>query len=140
MRVLRWLCLICLLLSTSCLTSCRSLAQVPPDQAVQLAIAQQLSHTQQAIAQDLGLLDMRQGDRVNPNFKIRKITVDSREKISDLESAKRHNIQDVYRVRGTFEANLIDSIGQPPAHSPFDLYLGTTPAETNGPETWFLLD
>lgn len=144
MRALRFLCLVCLLLSTSYLTGCSKLAQVPPEQAVRLAIAQQLSQTQQAIAKDLGLLEGANGDRFKPNFKLEKVTVDSREKVGNLESAKRRGIQEVYRVRGSFEAKLSDSIGQSTGQqsqnrNAFDLYLGTNPTEGDGPETWFLL-
>ncbi|MBE9063124.1 hypothetical protein [cf. Phormidesmis sp. LEGE 11477] len=140
MRVLRWLCLGCLLLLTSGVTGCQALAQVPPDKAVRLAIAQQLSQTQQAIAQDLGLLQGSE-DESKANFKLEKVTVNSREKVTDLESAQRHNIQDVYRVRGSFEAKLLHPIGQPPpTRSPFELYLGTNPTEADGLETWFVLN
>ena len=144
-KALRVLCLVCLLLSISSLTGCNALAQVPPDQAVRLAIAKQLSQTQQAIAQDLDLLESTNSDSLKPNFKLEKVTVDSREKVSDLESAKRRNIQDVYRVRGNCEAKLTEPVGQSMAQqlqtpTPFELYLGTNSTEINGPETWFLLD
>ena len=140
MKVLRRLCLVCLLLSTSFLTGCGGFAQVPPEEAVRLAIAQQLTHTQQAIAQDLGLLASTDNDSFKPNFKIEKITVKSREKVTDSEISNRRNIQEVYRVRGNFEAKLTRSKSkQPPTSSPFELYLGTNPTEANGPETWFLL-
>ncbi len=140
MKVLRRLCLVCLLLSISFLTSCGGFAQMPPEEAVRLAIAQQLTHTQQAIAQDLGLLASTDDGSFKPNFKIEKITVKSREKVTNSEIANRQNVQEVYRVRGDFEAKLTHSKNQqPPTSSPFELYLGTNPTEASGPETWFLL-
>ncbi|WP_227499987.1 hypothetical protein [Synechococcus sp. PCC 7335] len=141
MRALRLLCLVCLLLSTSYLTGCSTLAQVPPDQAIRLAITQQLSQTQQAIANDLGLIEDADSDSLQPNFKLEKVIVSSREKVGNFESAKHRGIQDVYRVRGSFEAKLTHPIAQQSqTQSPFDLYLGTNPTEADGPETWFLLD
>ncbi len=145
MRGLRLLFLVCLLLSTSLLSGCSTFAQVPPDQVVRLAIARQLSHTQQTIAQGLGLPADASGDAPEPNFKIDKITVKSREKVTSAqiassEAVQSQNIQEVYRVRGSFEAKLARSkTKQPPISSPFDLYLGTSSIEIDDLETWFLL-
>lgn len=143
---LRLLCLMCLLLlSTSFLSSCSPFAQVPPDQVVRLAIMRQLSHSQRTIAQDLGLLGGTNSDELKPNFKIDKITVSSREKVTSSEvarsgAAQSQNIQEIYRVRGSFEAKLTQSkTQQPSVSSPFDLYLGTSSTETDDLETWFLL-
>ena len=144
MRGLRLLFLVCLLLSTSLLSGCSAFAQMPPDQVVRLAIARQLSHTQQTIAQGLGVAES-EGNDLEPNFKIDKITVKSREKVTDAqiagsEAVQSQNIQEVYRVRGSFEAKLAQSkTKQPPISSPFDLYLGTSSIEVDDPETWFLL-
>ncbi len=144
MRGLRLLFLVCLLLSTSLISGCSALAQVPPDQVVRLAIARQLSHTQQTIAQGIGLPGGAD-DKPESNFRIDKITVKSREKITDAEIAdseavQSQNIQEVYRVRGSFEAKLARSkTKQPPISSPFDLYLGTSSIEVDDLETWFLL-
>lgn len=141
----RLLCLVCVLLATSFLGGCSSFAQVPPDQVVRLAIARQLSHTQQTIAQDLGLLVSTDGEDLEPNFEIDKITVESRENVTNSEIAQSkavesQDIQEIYRVRGSFEAKLNRSkTKQPPISSPFDLYLGTSSIELDNPETWFLL-
>lgn len=119
------------------LTSCGILAQTPPDKVVRLAIAQTLTHTQQTLAQDLNL------SAPKPNFKLKKITVNSREKVNG--SAYQQYPGEVYRVRGTFDATLSGQLsGQSQTSAqtdnPFDLYLSTDPNDTDEFETWFLIN
>ncbi|MEM8502646.1 MAG: hypothetical protein AAF716_05775 [Cyanobacteria bacterium P01_D01_bin.1] len=145
MRGLRLLFLVCLLLFTGLLSGCSAFTQVPPDQVVRMAITRQLSHTQQTIAQDLGLLVSADNEELKPNFRIDKITVETREKVTNSEVGRsevvqNQNIKEIYRVRGSFEAKLTGSkTKQPPISSPFDLYLGTNSNEADDLETWFLL-
>ena len=123
--MLRFILLATLLL----LTGCGVLAQTPPDQAVKLAIAQTLANTQQSLAQDLQL------DAAKPNFKIKKITVKSRQQVNQPEFKQYPG--DVYRVRGTFDATLNQS--ESSQSNPFDLYLSSDTQETDKIETWYLI-
>ena len=127
--MLRIICLAALLL----LTSCGVLAQTPPDQVVKLAIAQTLTNQQQAIAQALNLSDSK------PNFKIDKIDIKRREKISSTDFKQYPG--EVYRVRGTFNTTLRGPTksSQLESNNPFDLYLSTDPEDTSETQTWFLL-
>lgn len=127
-----------LLLLMGLLTSCAVLNQMPPDQAVKLAIAHQLTHTQQAIAQDLGI---QKGLQDTPNFKIDKLTIQGREKLNKQPVHQGPITGDVYRVRGTFSATL-DALGHPiQESSPFDIYLSTNPQDDNAAvKTWFLIE
>ncbi|MGC1307077.1 MAG: hypothetical protein WA885_07600 [Phormidesmis sp.] len=129
MRMLRLLCLACLLL----LTGCGVLAQMPPDQAVRLAIAQQLTDTQQTLATELGIPNPK------PNFQVKKLDVRSRQKLT--EPAYQRYPGEVYRVRGTFEAVLTspekkEKIEQ---ESPFEVYLSINPQDDSEIETWFFI-
>lgn len=115
------------------LTSCGILAQTPPDKVVKLAIAQTLTNTQQTLAKDLSL------NAPKPNFKLKKFTVKSREKVND--PAFKQYPGEVYRVRGTFDATLASSAQtSSQADNPFDLYLNTDTQETDEVETWFLIE
>ena len=127
--MLRAICLAILLL----LTSCNVLAQTPPDKVVRLAIAQTLTTQQQAIAQDLDLTVSK------PNFKIEKITVKNRQKITTSDFKQYPG--EVYRVRGTFDTTLksTSQSSQLEANNPFDLYLSTDPEDTSETQTWFLI-
>jgi hypothetical protein len=158
--------LACLAILLSFLTSCGVLAQQPPNQAVRLAIAQQLSRTQQTIAQELG-------DRaaLKPNFTINKLNIQSRTKISNSKFHPKGYPADIYKVKGTFNATLTASDHKFQQVSPFEVYLGThleglegdasaksdslsskksNPPNANPPstdsktdrkvETWFLID
>ncbi len=125
------------------LTGCGVLNQVPPDQAVKLAIAQQLTQTQQTITQ---ILDQPSPAEFEPNFKIKRLTVSNREKLSGpaLQKALGDSLAsrlpgDVYRVRGTFSAALTARPRQT-QNSPFQVYLSSgLPASAADVETWYLL-
>lgn len=127
--MLRIICLAVLLL----LTSCGVLAQTPPDQAVKLAIAQTLTNQQQAIAQTLNLSASK------PNFKIEKIDIKNRQKITSPDFKQYPG--EVYRIRGTFDTTLRGPAKSPQLepNNPFDLYLSTDPQDTSEIETWFLI-
>ncbi|MGB3292738.1 MAG: hypothetical protein WBB01_07130 [Phormidesmis sp.] len=126
--------LACLTLLLVVLTGCGVLSQTPPNQAVKLALAQQLTNTQQTLAQDLGIF----ANDLVPNFKIDRLTVDSRQKLAK-SSLQRDDIPgDAYRVRGTFEATLIGSSRQIQQSSPFEIYLGADPNGDSETQTWFL--
>lgn len=125
--------LVCLTLLLIILTGCGVLSQTPPDRAVKLALAQQLTHTQQILAQDLG---MAASDSV-PNFKIDRLTVTSRQKLAK-SSLQRDDIPgDAYRVRGTFEATLTGANRQIQQSSPFDIYLSADLKGDSETQTWF---
>ncbi len=125
--------LVCLALLLIVLTGCGVLSQTPPDQAVKLALAQQLTNTQQAIAQDLGITPSDSP----PNFKIDQLTVTSRQKLAK-SSLQRDDIPgDAYRVRGTFEATLTGANRQIQQSSPFDLYLSADLETDSETQTWF---
>ncbi|MGB7248348.1 MAG: hypothetical protein WBC73_05360 [Phormidesmis sp.] len=130
---------------TSLLTGCDRFSQVPPNQAVKLAIAHQLTKTQQALAQDLGLATTATGES-KPNFKIDALVVQSREKLTDPTFQQDRYPSDLYRVRGTYQAHLtapsLRSTQSEQPDTPFDLYLGTNPQpDSEGDvETWFLVE
>ncbi len=142
MKMFRVLFLALLLL----LTGCGVLNQVPPNRAVKLAIAQQLTNTQQSIAQSLG---MAPEPEIKPNFTVNRLNVESREKLTGSQRVSAAAISprrypgDLYRVRGTFEATLRapnrktqQKIQQ---SSAFEVYLSTDPQDTREIETWFLV-
>lgn len=147
--MLRLICLGLLLL----LTGCGLWAKVPPDQAIRLAIAQQLASTQQTLAVDLGLASSQSAE-LAPNFNITQLEVTSREKIAEAQSPGQSSGQSsglspaqlpgsLYHVRGSFSATLTPSerpSRQAPIvqKSPFDLYLSSTPDQHDtSVETWF---
>ena len=129
LKMLRTICLVLLLL----LSSCGVLAQTPPEQAVRLAIAQNLTVQQQDIADALNLAPSK------PNFKIEKIDIKSRQKMA--EPAFKQYPGEVYRVRGTFSAALKGTAkaSQVETDAPFDIYLSTDSQDTSETETWYLL-
>lgn len=124
------------------LTSCGVLNQVPPDQAVKLAISQQLTQTQQIITQGLG---QPSAAEFEPTFKIKRLAISEREKLSGpalqaaLGDALTNRLSgDVYRVRGTFSAALTARPRQ--TQSPFEVYLSPDPQASDAEvETWYLL-
>ncbi|CAN5814662.1 hypothetical protein BH23CYA1_BH23CYA1_22830 [soil metagenome] len=125
------------------LTGCGLLNQVPPDQVVKLAIAQQLTQTQQTITQALG---QPSAAELEPNFKIKQLAVSEREKLSGptLQKALGDSLSnrlsgDVYRVRGTFSAAIAARPRQT-QDSPFEVYLSPDfQAGDAEVETWYLL-
>lgn len=125
--------LACLALLLIVLTGCGVLSQTPPDQAVKLALSQQLTNTQQAIAQDLGITT----SNAVPNFKIDQLNVTSRQKLAK-SSLQRDDIPgDAYRVRGTFETTLTGANRQIQQSSPFDIYLSADLEDDSETQTWF---
>jgi hypothetical protein len=138
-----------LLLLTSLLTSCGVLHKMPPDQAVKLAIVRQLTDTQQAIAQDLGIQSGTQSGTQSglpdkpgfkPNFKIDQMTIQSREKLTQQPVQQGPITGDIYRVRGTFSATLATPGRPVKQSSPFDIYLSTNPQDDSAEvKTWFLV-
>ncbi|MEL6816097.1 MAG: hypothetical protein AAFP03_15010 [Cyanobacteria bacterium J06598_3] len=142
MKMIRLMCLSLLLLLTSCSTLNRVFTQTPPDQAVELAIANQLSHTQQSLAQNLGLLDNNTlPSSLKPNFKIEKVNIQKREKLTEPDRLNYPQVDEIYRVSGTFEASL-NAPDYEATKSLFEVYLGseeTDPAVERDVDTWFLL-
>ena len=133
MKILRLVCLAFLLM----LTSCGLLAKMPPDQAVRIAITQQLTRSQQSLAQDLGLNETTKPDT---NFKLEKVEVSSRQPITDAELLANSNVTEAYRVRGTFSAKLTGSSNRNQStDTPFELYLGTDTTDENEVQTWFVI-
>ncbi|PZO58727.1 MAG: hypothetical protein DCF15_04400 [Phormidesmis priestleyi] len=126
------------------LSSCTAFASVPPDEAVRLAIAQQLTHTQQTLAQALGF-----ESTPAPNFKIDNLTVKSREKLNPSDFSRSDIPSELYRVRGTFETALTAPALKAKAvvqqNSPFEIYLASEPQlqdseTTDKVQTWFLVN
>ncbi len=138
MKIAKLMCIALLLL----LVSCGVLSQNPPPEAVELAITQQLMHKQQSIAQTLERSSHANPvANLEPSFEIEDISVSSRTKVTDSEQLSRPEINEVYKVNGTFKAKL-KAPGYPESSSPFEVYLGTNtladpPAD--GVETWFLI-
>ena len=126
------------------LTSCGALAQQPPDQAIRLAVAQQLSNTQQAIAQGLGA-----SIPIQPNFKIDKLEVKDRKRVSEERFQRDGYPSDIYKVEGTVKATLTASNRKIQQSGPFTVYLGTNPKDSattekgadsqSKIETWFMI-
>lgn len=126
------------------LSSCTAFASVPPDEAVRLAIAQQLTHTQQTLAQALGFESIPA-----PNFKIDSFTVKSREKLNPSEFSRNDIPSELYRVKGTFATALTaPALKAKPVvqqNSPFEIYLASEPQpqdsdSTDKVQTWFLVN
>lgn len=137
MRVIKLVCIGLLIL----LSGCGVFAQTPPESAIRLAIAQQLTHTQQGLAKDLGLTQKsRFANGLEPNFKVDKVYVQRRDKLTDSRVLGRESIDEAYRVRGTFDATLTGPSKQKfQQNSSFDLLLGTDSEDVGEIKTWFLL-
>lgn len=125
------------------LASCGNLAQVPPEEAIQLALTQQLTNVQNEIAKDLGL-----STTAPPNFKIDSLTVSRREKLDERTFPANGYPTDIYRVKGTVETTLMTTDGKRQQTGPFEVLLGTTPSDndsdaaaaaTADTEIWYLL-
>jgi len=139
------MCLALLLL----LTSCNLLAQTPPERAIELAITQKLALTQKTLAEDLGILPPQNpAKEIEPNFKIDSITVQHRDKVTNLSQFSqpmlRQTVNEVYRVSGMFDATLTaGSIQRRQTDSPFEVLLGREATEEeqgeNSVETWYFL-
>ena len=145
MRKLRLLCFVLLI---TALTSCGMLMQVPPDRAVQQAITQQQIDMQSAVAKGLHI-----SNRTSPipDFQVGKVSVESREKLSDPELKKQaafHGayINELYKVTGTYDATLTKGDQTIEQNSPFEVYLGNRPksmrstvSAAEAAELWYLL-
>ncbi len=125
-------------------SSCTAFASVPPDEAVKLAIAQQLTHTQQTLAQALGF-----ESTPAPNFKIDSFTVKSREKLNSSEFSRNDIPGELYRVRGTFATALtapaLKAKEVVQQNSPFEIYLASEPQPPDSDsahkvQTWYLVN
>ena len=102
------------------LTSCGVLSQVPPDQAIRLAIAQQQTNIRREISDGLGL------PSASPTtFKIDKLSVTNRQKLTAPKLSKPGYPDSFYKVRGTFLATLATTNQTIQQESPFEIYLGT---------------
>ena len=135
--VFRLVCVAMLLL----LTGCGVFAQTPPEQAIRLAIAQQLTQTQQTIAENLGIVsDNAPPERIKPNFTVDNVNVNSREKLTASPLLQHPNVREVYRVRGTYKATLTQIPSQKTQkETPFDLVLGTDADQESEIQTWYLI-
>ncbi len=116
------------------LTGCGVLAQQPPDQAVRLAVAQQLSSAQQTIAQGLGAQGLGASGQLKPNFKIDRLEVKNRKRVSEKRFQQSGYPSDIYKVEGTVKATLTASNYKVQQSGPFKVYLGTNPQESNDTE------
>ena len=135
--------LVCIALLFLLLTSCGVLNQVPPDQAIRLAIAQQQTNIRQEISNGLGLSTQANSTL---KFKIDKLTVASRQKLTGSTLSKPGYPDSLYKVRGTFDAILANPAQAIRQKSPFEIYLGTNSqnkeaekSEANSVETWYLI-
>ncbi len=135
--------LVCIALLFLLLASCGVLNQVPPDQAIRLAIAQQQTNIQQEISKGLGL-----SAQTEPalKFSIDKLTVENRQKLTGSTLSQPGYPDSIYKVRGTFDATLNSSEQAIHQQSPFEVYLGahSQPERTDKPEadtveTWYLV-
>ena len=139
MRKFWTICVAVLLISLIAgLTSCGAFSQTPPEEAVRIAVTRQLLSAQNAIAQDLGLPTQAQ-----PSFKIDKLTIETRKKISEAAFETKDYPSDVYRVSGTVDTTLTAESGKTQQTGPFEVYLGITPpsepSESETTETWYLI-
>lgn len=130
------------------LSSCSLLAQMPPSNTIRQAIIQQQMDMQSSVAQSLGA--SAASDLIQ-DFKVGKVTVEGREKLSDPAIRKQAiangaYIDSLYKVVGTYEATLTK--GEQPTEevNPFEIYLGNRPksmrstvSAAEARETWYLL-
>ncbi|MEL6815331.1 MAG: hypothetical protein AAFP03_11025 [Cyanobacteria bacterium J06598_3] len=129
-------------------TSCGVLVQVPPDIAVLHAITQQQIDMQAAVAKGLNI-STETG--VIPDFEVGKVSIESREKLSDptiRQQAASHGayISDLYKVTGTYMATLTKGDQTIEQNNPFEVYLGNRPksmrstvSAAEAAELWYLL-
>ena len=129
--MLRLIVLTVLLFATNLLSGCTALAQTPPDKVIELAIARTLTTQQQTIAQALDL------EAPTPNFKIEKITVKNRQKLTAPPFTQYPG--QVYKVTGNFQAKLKTTERPSQPATPFGFYLSNDPEETSETQTWYLI-
>lgn len=146
--VMKKLTLLCFALLLTVLTSCGIFTQVPPNTAVVRAITQQQVDMQAAIAKGLKVSAKTSGI---PDFKVGKVYIESREKLSDLNIKKQaasHGayVKDLYKVVGTYDATLTKGDQTIEQNSPFEVYLGNRPksmrstvSAAESVELWYLL-
>lgn len=140
--------LLCFALLLTVLTSCGMLAHIPPDNAVFQAIIQQQIDMQSAVAKGL---DMSPDTGLISDFKVGKVFIESREKLSDpaiKKQAAAHGayINELYKVTGTYDATLTKGGQTIEQNSPFEVYLGNRPksmrstvSAAEAAELWYLL-
>ena len=140
--------LLCFALILTVLTSCGMLTHVPPDRAVFQAIIQQQIDMQSAVAKGL---NMSAGTDGIPDFKVGKVSIESREKLSDSaikKQAASHGayINELYKVTGTYDATLTKGDQTIKQNNPFEVYLGNRPksmrstvSAAEAAEIWYLL-
>ncbi len=139
--------IVCLALILTVLTSCGILAQTPPDRTVWLAITQQQTDMQSAVAKGLNL----SAAAPIADFKVGRVAIESREKLLDPALKKQAvangaYIDGLYKVAGTYDATLTKGDETIEQSSPFEVYLGNRPksmrstvSAAEAAETWFLL-
>ena len=140
--------LLCFALILTVLTSCGILAHVPPDRVVSQAIAQQQIDMQSAVVKGLNI-STKAG--TIPDFKVGKVSIESREKLSDPEmkreaASRGAYINELYKVTGTYDATLTKGDRTITQNSPFEVYLGNQPrsrrstvSAAEATEQWYLL-
>ena len=140
--------LLCFALILTVLTSCGVLAHVPPDRVVSQAITQQQIDMQTAVAKGLNVSDRASAI---PDFEVGKVSIESREKLSDPEMKKEAAlrgayINELYKVTGTYDATLTKGDQIVTQNSPFEVYLGNQPrsrrstvSAAEAAEQWYLL-
>lgn len=140
--------LLCFALLLAVLTSCGMLGQTPPDSTVFQAITQQQMDMQAAVAKGLNVSDKT---GAIPDFTVGKVSIESREKLSDVairQQAASHGayINDLYKVTGTYDATLTKGDQTIEQNSPFEVYLGNRPksmrstvSAAEAAELWYLL-
>lgn len=139
---------LCIAIALITLTSCGMLTQIPPDKVVSQAITQQQIDMQSAIAK--GLSVSTKADTI-PNFKVGKVSIENREKLSDPEIKKQAAsqgayINELYKVTGTYDATLTRGDQTITQNNPFEVYLGNRPksmrstvSAAEAAEQWYLL-
>ena len=140
--------ILCFAIVLTLLTSCGMLTQVPPDRTVFQAIAQQQTDMQSAVAKGLNI--STETDPI-PDFKVGKVSIESREKLSDpgiKKQAASHGayINELYKVTGTYDATLTKGDQTVEQNSPFEVYLGNRPksmrstvSAAEAAQQWYLL-
>ena len=98
------------------LTSCGVLNQVPPDQAIRLAIAQQQTNVRQKISKGLGISEQASSTL---KFKIDGLNVASRQKLGESKRLPQGYPENLYKVRGTFSATVNGSTQKMQQEGPF---------------------
>ena len=140
--------LLCFALVLTIFTSCGMLAHVPPDKIVFQAITQQQIDMQSAIVKGL---DISTETGAIPDFKVGRVSIESREQLSDPEIKKQaasHGayVNELYKVTGTYDATLTKGDQTIEQNNPFEVFLGNRPKSMRSTvsadaaaEQWYLL-